>query len=133
MTPPATEPLTLAEAREHLRLIPTGSPASHPDDALITALLLTARHHLDGKDGTLGRQLITATWELVLDRFPLREIRIPLPPLQSVTAIYYDDEQGDQQEVPASDYVVDPVSSPGWVLPVSGVSWPTTQDGINAV
>lgn len=133
ITAPAVEPVSLAEAREHLRLIPEGSPATHPDDDLIEALITAARQHLDGKDGWLNRALITQTWELVMDTFPSAEIRIPLPPLQSVSAIYYDDENGDQQTVSSADYRVDTVSEPGWIVPVSGFSWPTTLDAINAV
>ncbi len=130
---PTVEPITLAEAREHLRLVPTGSPASHPDDSLIEVLIQAARQHFDGKEGWLGRALITQQWELTLDRFPTNEIRIPLPPLQQVDSIKYDDEEGAEQTVSPTVYVVDTNPDGGWVVPVSGESWPTTLDGINTV
>lgn len=130
---PVVEPITLAEAREQLRLIASGSPATHPEDSLIEVLITAARQHLDGRDGWLSRCLITQTWELVLDRFPLNEIRLPLAPVQDVDSIKYDDVNGAEQTVSPSDYVVDTVSEPGWVVPVSGVVWPTTMDTINAV
>jgi uncharacterized phiE125 gp8 family phage protein len=130
---PSVEPITLAEARDHLRLVASGSPATHPDDDIIEAFITAARQHIDGKDGWLGRCLITQTWELVLDTFPDGEIRLPLSPVQEVVAIYYDDENGVEQTVAPGDYMVDTASEPGWVVPVSGVSWPTTLDGINTV
>lgn len=133
ITAPNVEPISLADARDHLRLVATGSPLSHPDDTIVTALILAARQLLDGKAGILGRQLITATWELSLDRFPENEIKIPLPPLQSIVSVKYDDVNGTEQTVSAANYVVDARSEPGWVVPVESFSWPDTMNTINAV
>jgi uncharacterized phiE125 gp8 family phage protein len=130
---PDSEPITLVEARLHLRLDATGSPASHPDDSLVTSLIKAARQHIDGKDGLLSRALITQTWELQLDVFPTSEIRLPLPPLQSVSSVKYDDIAGVEQTVATADYVVDTVTPPGWVIPVTGKSWPATLETPNAV
>ena len=133
ITAPAVEPISIVEARLHLRMDATGSPPAHPDDALVTALIKAARQHIDGKTGWLNRALITQTWEVVMDEFPSNEIRIPLPPLQEIVSVKYDDEDGVEQTVSASNYVVDTVSEPGWVVPVSGFAWPGTMDTINAV
>lgn len=105
----------------------------HRDDAYLASLILAARQHLDGLDGMLGRALITQTWELVLDRFPLDEIRLPMPPLQSVVSVKYDNAQGVETLVPSTDYVVDTTSWYGWVVPVATKLWPSTLDAINAV
>ena len=116
ITPPSGEPLTLAEARAHLRLDVSGSPPSSPDDALLTTLITLARQNFDGRDGWIGRALMTQTYDLLLDGFPgnhmfdylyrgqphfrmgrhRREeaISIPLPPLQSVASIKYVDTNG---------------------------------------
>ena len=40
---PTVEPITLAEARLHLRLDTFGSPPSHPDDSLVEAIISAAR------------------------------------------------------------------------------------------
>jgi len=133
ITAPAVEPITLVEARLHLRIDAAGSPPIHADDTLVTALIKTARNYLDGREGRLGRALITQTWELVLDKFPVNEMRIPLPPLQSVTSVKYDPPSGGEQTVLSSNYIVDAVSSPGWIVPVTGFAWPATMDTINAV
>jgi uncharacterized phiE125 gp8 family phage protein len=134
ITSPAVEPVSLAEARLHLRLETSGSPPTHPDDALVTSLIAAARQHIDGRDGWLNRALITQTWELHLDKFPdLDDIRIPLPPLQSIVSVKYDDVNGVEQTVPAADYIVDTARRVGWVVPVTDTPWPATFDTINAV
>jgi len=133
ITAPTSEPITLIEARAHLRIDATGSPLSHPEDTKINSLIKAARQHLDGRYGMLARQLMPATWELILDEFPSNEIRIPLPPLVSVTSVKYDDIKGVEQTVNVNDYVLDIVSEPGWITPVSTVSWPSTMETLNAV
>lgn len=137
ITPPPFEPLTLAEAKEYFRV-------DHDDeDATIAGCVSAAVQYADGVDGFLGRALIDQTWELTLDAFPTtidvfpttsssgREIRIPLPPLIEIVNVFYDDAGGVQQILDPSNYSVDKVSQPGWLLPVG--SWPTTFAGINAV
>lgn len=135
ITGPTSEPITLEQARLHLRLDATGSPETHPDDTIVEALIATAREHLDGNDGILGRCLMTQTWELVMDQFPWSEMKIPLPPLQSISSIKYDDLDGVEQTISSSSYIVDNVAKnkPGWVVPVATYTWPATMDKINAV
>lgn len=127
ITPPAVEPITLEEAKSHLRV------SDDDNNDMLRLYIKAVRQNLDGMDGWLGRALVTQTWELTLDSFPCGEIRIPIPPLQSVTSIKYDDEDGNEQTVDAGDYTVDTLNEPGWVLVNSDESWPTTFNGINAV
>ena len=127
ITAPTVEPLTLAEVKAHLRV-------DHTDeDSLIAIYLAAARANVDGPEGFLGRALVTQVWELVLDAFPENEIKIPLPPLQSVDAIRYDDTAGNEQIVPTNNYFVDTVSEPGWVVGMKGSTWPTPMDAVNTV
>lgn len=123
ITPPAVEPITLAEAKAHLRV-------DHDDeDALIAGLIAAARVSCEQ---WTARAFVTQTWELVLDEFPVNEIFIPKPPLQSVDSIVYDDPAGLVQVLAASEYEVDTASQPGWVVP-STAGWPAVFEGINAV
>jgi uncharacterized phiE125 gp8 family phage protein len=127
---PEQEPVSLAEAKAHLRV------DFDDDDDLITLLIRAARTHIDGKDGWLGRALVRQTWELVVDTFPCDdgEIKIPLPPLQSIESIKYDDADGVEQTLASDQYDVDNVSEPGWVVPTEdGDGWPDTLDAVNAV
>lgn len=124
---PVDNPLTLAAAKQHLRV-------DHSDeDTLISSYVDSAFKLLDGRDGTLGRALVPQTWELTLDRFPASVIRLPLPPLVSVTSVKYKDSDGNTQTADPSLYTVDDISEPAWVVRNSGSAWPTTYSGINAV
>lgn len=124
ITPPAEEPITLEEAKQHLRV----EHAAH--DLLIGLYIQAAREHIDGKDGWLGRAIVSQTWELSLDTFPTNEIQIPLPPLSTVSFVQYDDEDGFEQTIDAADYTLDPA---GWVVTAGDYSWPSTLSAINAV
>lgn len=103
---PAQQPVTLAEARLHLRLDASGDPPTHPEDSLVEMLITATTGHLDGADGVLRRALVTQRWRLSLGAFPIGAIKLPLPPLQSVEAVSYVDADGEEQSF--ADYAVDP-------------------------
>jgi uncharacterized phiE125 gp8 family phage protein len=128
ITPPATTPVTLDEAKAHLRVV------DDDEDAIIATYIQAAT---GSTEAFLGRALIDQTWDLVLDAFPTDtmhlEIKVPKPPLIEVTQIAYDDGNGDEQIIPSGNYYVDAVSEFGWVVPQGGLSWPTTIDAINSV
>lgn len=96
VTPPATDPVSLEEARLHLRVIAT------EENALITSLIKAATALAQN---LTARQFVTATYRLTLDRFS-RRIVLPRPPLISVTEVAYVDAAGDEQTVDAADYHV---------------------------
>jgi uncharacterized phiE125 gp8 family phage protein len=127
ITAPEVQPLTLEEVKEHLRV-------DHDDsDAIITAYIEAATSYVQGHYGFTGRALVTQTWELVIDHFPLHEIKVPLPPLQSVESIKYDDSGGLETTLASDQYWVDNVSEPGWIVPITS-GWPTgVLDAINSV
>ena len=117
---PAVLPLTLAEAKDHLRV-------EHSDeDDLITRLIETATQHVDGIDGILGRACITQTWTLTLDAFPAAII-LPLPPCQSVDAITYIDTDGASQTLAVSGYPATGVGGAARVHPAFDTQWPATR------
>jgi uncharacterized phiE125 gp8 family phage protein len=133
ITPPAIRPVSLTEAKSHLRV-------DFPDDdALIDILIRAATEYVDGPTGFLGRALISQTWELVLDAFPGHgvtgstglEIKIPIPPLISIVKVEYDDPTGLPVILDPADYTMDNVNEPGWIVPDG--NWPATFDGINSV
>ena len=127
ITAPTVAPLTLQEVKDHLRIDYSDT------DSIITAYLDAATSYVDGEYGYLGRALVTQTWELTIDSFPTNEIRIPLPPLQSISSIKYDDADGNEQTLDPTAYFVDAVSEPAWIVPATG-GWPTgIFSGVNAV
>ena len=140
VTPPAEEPVSLAEAKQHLRV------DGGDDDLLIGSLITAARQAAETKT---GRQLITARWKLVLDAFPGPSLMqsatgasFSLPghaillakcPVQSVVSIEYLDMNGTTQVMPASDYVLDTACEPARLTPVFGKTWPPTLPQMGAV
>lgn len=124
---PTEEPITLAEAKAHLRVDDT------TEDTYISALITAARAHAES---LTERQFITATYVLRLDEFPVRctdIIRVPRPNLLTVTSITYVDQNGDTQTLSSTLYQVDIASLPGRIMPAYGQLWPTTRCQLNAV
>jgi uncharacterized phiE125 gp8 family phage protein len=121
--PPALEPISLAEARDHLREDGT------EQDVLIAGLIAAVRQH---QEDTLGLALVSQTHALRLDSFP-DEIELPRAPVQSVTSIAYVDTAGAAQTLSAVSYTVDIYSTPARIIPAYGLSWPDTRDVPNAV
>lgn len=112
VTPTTVALLSTVEAKAHLRV--DGSD----DDTLIDTLVATATSLLDGRDGRLGRALVSQQWELRLDGFgwpawspgwrPFHRDRIilPLAPLLTVDSVKYIDTDGVLQTVASSVYQV---------------------------
>lgn len=117
VTPPSIEPLDLTTAKSHLRVDITD------DDNLITTLIPAAREYCEAFQ---NRAYITQTWEMWLDSWPEgNEIRIPRPPLQSVSSIKYYGTDDTEYTFDAANYFVDTESEPGRVVLKYGKSWPT--------
>lgn len=88
---PTTEPVSLDEAKLHLRV----DSDLTADDGLIGTLITAARLHGEAETGT---SFITQTWRQVLDRFPC-EIVLERGPVQSIGSIVYRDMAGATQTV----------------------------------
>jgi uncharacterized phiE125 gp8 family phage protein len=112
-TPPSEEPVTLQEARIHLRL-------EDGEDQYIENPITVARRHCESFQ---GRAYITQTFDLFLEAFPCGCIKDPLPPLQEITFIKYKDCSGIIQTLDPSNYVVDVYSEPGLIFVAYGKSW----------
>ncbi len=147
ITPPATEPLTLAETKSYLKVTDIG------DDILISQMISAVRKCCE--DWT-GRALIIQAWTLWQDSFPRRErdrlphdgyfelpvdladdsqrvISIPRPPLQWVTFIKTYDVGNQSTTFDAGNYLVDTASEPGRIVLNQSASWPSSLRSVNAV
>lgn len=123
VTPPSTEPVTLVEAKAQLRV------DTSDDDDDIEAMISAAR---SAAEGYTRRALWQQTLKLTLDEFPA-VIRLPRPPVQSVSSIEYVDADGATQTLASSLYRLDSNSEPGRITPAWGETWPTTRHVTGAV
>ncbi len=104
LAPPVGEPLTLAEARAHLRVDDTA------DDAVIADLITTVRDHLER---TTGLVLIARTFRLYLDRWPDASVlEIGRGPIVSIETITGYDALGAPFEADMTGFVLDGGSLP---------------------
>lgn len=105
-TAPTTTPVTLAEAKVHLRVNAEdgeGQLLENEDDGLITALIQAATDHLDGWTGILGRCLVEQEWRQDFDRFA-RCLPLPLGPVSSIVSVKWRDRAGVEAPVNTDDY-----------------------------
>jgi Phage gp6-like head-tail connector protein len=140
VTPPAVEPVTLDDLKNHLRVDITD------DDALITSLGIAARRLCEV---FTARSFITTVWDAYYDSVPMgggywnRDIRRQGPdpsdprwlptwnapfrlgraPLQSVQSFTYMDMTGTKQILDLSILRIS-LGSPGRVQPIYGKIWP---------
>jgi uncharacterized phiE125 gp8 family phage protein len=94
---PLTEPLTLAQAKAHLRI---GEDA---EDETIVALISAARAHIEQ---AFSLALIAQSWTMVLDRWPrVPEITLPLWPVISIDKVKVVGEEGAALIIDEAHYV----------------------------
>lgn len=122
--PPEEEPVTVEELKEQLRI------DHDAEDALLAAKITSARRHMENLTGTA---IAVATYEFRLDRFPSVEIKVPRGPLVSVASVNFVGLDGNETQVDPSNFEVDTASPEGWIVPVTGFSWPDTMATIGAV
>lgn len=126
ITKPKSEPVTLEEAKAHLRVI------NGAEDSLINGLITTAREYCESYQ---NRAYITQTWELWLDKWPEKNfIKIPKPPLQSVQSVKFYSIDGTEYTLDTGEYYVDDKSEPGRISLAYNKSWPSvTLRPINSI
>ncbi|MER2607251.1 MAG: head-tail connector protein [Siculibacillus sp.] len=99
ITPPALEPVSLAEAKAHLRL--TGSD----DDDYLAAMIAAARIHVES---ATRRLLIDQTWRLWRDDWPPSgEIELPFTPVRSIAEAVVYDADGEPVSLSPAALVLD--------------------------
>ncbi len=123
------EPLGLSLVKQQRRYSTTTL------DELFLIWIAASRQYLEE---ATGRQLITATWEYWLDRFPWsRTIELPHPPLQSIVSVKYDDANGDEQTMDDTDYRIIAPSGDygerGRLVLSDTAAWPSTRCHAKAV
>jgi uncharacterized phiE125 gp8 family phage protein len=122
---PAAEPVTLAEAKAHLRV------DSDAEDTLISSLIITSRLHIEA---ALGLAFITQGWSYFIDAWPpTGEIRLPLRPVQSIAAVRLYAADESIETVPADTYVLDGSGTPARLVRNAATSWPKPSRPANGI
>lgn len=122
--PPSELPVSVAEAKEHLRV------THSTDDDMIERHIEAAT---DLVERECGRVLVSQTWAMKLDGFPRacgvrgRYIELPKVPGRSVTSIAYVDLNGTAQTLATDQYTVHADDWQPFVSEAYGVSWPSTR------
>lgn len=121
---PTVEPVTLAEAKLHLRVDHTA------EDDYITSLIIAGR---EWAEGVTRRAFISRTVRLSLDEFPT-EIKLPFGKTQSVSTFAYTDADGNAATLASgSTYTLDSDSEPARLLPYYNTDWPSVYGIPNAI
>ena len=115
-TAPTSYPITLKEAKGQLNIELDWTD----DDDHINTLIATAT---DKAEQFLHRRLITQTWYLYLESWP-NKIILPFGKLQSVTAVKYKDEDGNESTWSSDEYIVDTDTEPGEIVLGYNESYP---------
>jgi len=118
-------PITLEEAKEHLRVTDTNS------DSYIQGLIAMVTEYVEG---VTSRTLITTQYTWTRDEFPRAQcMLVPKPPLQSISSITYIDTNQSTQTWGSTYYTVDTASVPARICPAYQETWPITLNVPNAV
>lgn len=130
ITGPTEYPVSLDEAKEHLRVVDSD------EDVLIQAFIKAATQYCEEYS---GRSMFSQTFDLYVDQFPVTgspypsSIILPRSPLIEVTGVFYRDSADAEQTFGTSNYYVDSAGEPPRISLVGSGSWPTTRSGDNAV
>lgn len=104
LSAPAVEPITLSEAKAHLRV------DTNAEDTLIQSLIMASRLHIEA---ALDLALITQTWRLHLDRWPrARSLNFPLSPVQSLTVVKIYDDADESETLDNTAFILDGTANP---------------------
>lgn len=124
VTPVSVEPVTLAEAKQHLRI--DGSD----EDSTVARCVSAAREEAEH---LLERCVAPQTLQLILDDFPADAILLPRPPITSIESVTYVDPDGVTRTLAGSEYSLDDAGIDAWLLPAVDAEWPETREQANAV
>ncbi len=125
VTPPAAEPVTLAEAKAHLRV------THADDDTLIASLLVSARRIVEARSGLL---LMEQEWTCFFDGWGDDGVMpLPLAPIMSVDEVAVFSDEGTKAVIDAAHYFADAASRPARLLLRGSRLWPPPGRAINGI
>lgn len=131
-TGPAVEPVTVAEAKAHLRV------DTSDDDTYIGTLITAAREWCEQY---LDRTLVHTQWVMRFDKFPdngTEDVPLPRPPMvtsgtATAVSLTFTAESGSTSTYSTASYRVDRNATPGSVKTLYGQAWPAHLWDDNAI
>lgn len=125
LTPPALEPVSLAEAKAHLRI------DAADEDAVLSRVIAAAREHLER---SLGRALLAQSWRYTLDAWPSGyAVGLPLAPVQSVDSVKVYAQDDSSTTLPVGSYLLDGLGAPARLIRRGAQAWPAATRAGNGV
>ena len=127
---PFVEPITLADASEHLRV------DSEDDIGYISGLIAVAREYVDSVTGRVSAVtswlLLAPTWDSLTSNLYSREIPLLRTPLLEVSSVkYYAPSSSTLTEITAENLIVVKGAEPGWLKVITAL--PTVDDRPDAI
>lgn len=116
----AAQPVTLAEAKLHLRV------DNSVEDALISALIVAAT---DDAEHLMGRAVLPQQWQLTLDSFESDALVLQRPTVTAVVSVkYLQASDGALTTLANTEYTLAAASDfTARLVPAYGKSWPATR------
>ncbi len=103
-TPPATEPLTLVETKNHLKV------ETATDDDLIARLIVAARQHVENQ---IDKVLIEQRWLIFINDWPgSSEVKLPVSPITEIENLRTYSAEDDASTIDPAHYYSDLAGSP---------------------
>lgn len=125
VAPPAAEPVSLAEAKAHLRV------THNEEDALIGALISSARRVAEARTGL---SFIAQDWLIFRDAWPEEGvIELGLSPVRAVEELAVFGEDDQKAVIDPAHYLVDAVSRPARLLLRGSRQWQKPGRRINGI
>jgi uncharacterized phiE125 gp8 family phage protein len=124
-TPPVTEPISLAEAKAHLRVMHTD------EDTFINTLITAARNTVEQR---YDLALMAQGWSVFADQWPIQGVfNLPLHPVSSIIdiKIYGDDDVAATLD--PAHYFLESASKPARLVMRNGRVFPTPARRVNGI
>lgn len=130
ITESATEPISLQEAAENLRVsLDNNSPPAYPEASRITKLIKAARQACEEE---LEISLVEKTLEVAADSFA-SAIELPGGPVRSIVSVNYLDADGADTVLAADQYRFSDYARAPVLLRAFDGSWPSARTDLNSV
>lgn len=115
---PTESVITLAEAKDHLRIVDDNT-----QDSLIQGIVSSAESYIET---VTNRALLPQTWRAFWECFPREHyLEIPRGPVSAVAHLKYTDSTGAQSTWASTNYIVQTEKEPARIWLTYGNIWPS--------